>query len=36
MVVRLLGLTDKPAEDAADAMAVALTHIHNGGWKNAR
>lgn len=36
MVVRLLGLKDKPAEDAADAMAVALTHIHNGAWKNAR
>ena len=36
MVVRLLGLADPPAEDAADAMAVALTHIHNGHWKNPR
>ncbi len=36
MVVRLLGLADPPAADAADAMAVALTHIHIGSWKNAR
>lgn len=29
MVVRLLGLSAPPAVDAADAMAVALTHIHS-------
>jgi crossover junction endodeoxyribonuclease RuvC len=28
MVTRLLGLTTSPAQDSADAMAVALTHIH--------
>ncbi len=28
MVVRLLGLERPPAQDAADAMAVAITHIH--------
>jgi Holliday junction resolvasome RuvABC endonuclease subunit len=36
MVVRLLGLDNKPPSDAADAMAVALTHIHIGAWKKAR
>jgi crossover junction endodeoxyribonuclease RuvC len=30
MVVRLLCLADPPASDAADAMAVALTHVHLG------
>jgi crossover junction endodeoxyribonuclease RuvC len=29
MVVRLLGLTDPPPSDAADAAGVALTHIHH-------
>lgn len=28
MVSRLLGLRETPAHDAADAMAIALTHIH--------
>ena len=28
MVTRLLDLSSKPATDAADAMAVALTHLH--------
>ena len=27
MVVRLLGLTTNPPQDAADAMAVAITHM---------
>jgi crossover junction endodeoxyribonuclease RuvC len=36
MVVRLLGLEKPPAADAADAMAVALTHIHLGSWRKAR
>ena len=36
MVVRLLGLKNSPPSDAADAMAVALTHIHLGAWKKAR
>jgi crossover junction endodeoxyribonuclease RuvC len=36
MVVRLLALEKKPASDAADAMAVALTHIHLGAWKKPR
>jgi crossover junction endodeoxyribonuclease RuvC len=30
MVVRLLNLDTAPQEDTADAMAVALTHIHLG------
>lgn len=30
MVVRLLGLKKRPASDAADAMAVALTHLWTG------
>jgi crossover junction endodeoxyribonuclease RuvC len=29
MVVRLLGLSDPPPADAADAMAVAITHLHS-------
>jgi crossover junction endodeoxyribonuclease RuvC len=28
MVVRLLGLKEQPQEDAADALAIALTHSH--------
>ena len=28
MVVRLLGLDQAPPQDAADAAAVALTHVH--------
>ena len=28
MVSRLLGLREPPPHDAADAMAIALTHIH--------
>jgi crossover junction endodeoxyribonuclease RuvC len=36
MVVRLLGLAKPPPSDAADAMAVALTHIHLGGWRTSR
>lgn len=34
MVVRLLALAEPPPHDAADAMAVALTHIHLGPWKS--
>lgn len=29
MVVRLLGLTEAPPSDAADAAGIALTHIHS-------
>ena len=29
MVSRLLGLRETPPHDAADAMAIALTHIHH-------
>jgi crossover junction endodeoxyribonuclease RuvC len=36
MVVRLLRLDEKPPTDAADAMAVALTHIHLKPWKTTR
>ena len=36
MVVRLLNLQNPPASDAADAMAVALTHIHHKPWKTTR
>lgn len=36
MVVRLLALKNRPSSDAADAMAVALTHIHLGAWRKAR
>ena len=31
MVVRLLGLDKAPPSDAADAVGVALTHIHSRG-----
>jgi crossover junction endodeoxyribonuclease RuvC len=31
MVTRLLGLPSPPSTDAADAMAVALTHLHSAG-----
>jgi crossover junction endodeoxyribonuclease RuvC len=31
MVVRLLGLTEPPARDAADAIAVALSYLHGVG-----
>ena len=36
MVVRLLNLDATPQADTADAMAVALTHIHLGASKNPR
>lgn len=36
MVVRLLNLRESPPVDAADAMAVALTHIHSGGCRPPR
>jgi crossover junction endodeoxyribonuclease RuvC len=36
MVVRLLNLPKRPPSDAADAMAVALTHIHHKPWKTTR
>ena len=36
MVVRLLNLDKRPPSDAADAMAVALTHIHLKPWKTTR
>jgi crossover junction endodeoxyribonuclease RuvC len=36
MVVRLLQLQKTPPSDAADAMAVALTHIHLKPWKTTR
>jgi crossover junction endodeoxyribonuclease RuvC len=36
MVVRLLHLEKRPPSDAADAMAVALTHIHLKPWKTTR
>jgi crossover junction endodeoxyribonuclease RuvC len=29
MVMRLLGLTDEPQQDAADALAIAICHIHS-------
>ena len=31
MVVRLLGLKELPQEDAADALAIAITHAHQRG-----
>jgi len=31
MVTRLLGLAAEPAQDAADAIAVGLTHLHSSG-----
>ncbi len=33
MVVRLLGLDQTPAQDAADAMAVALTYLQTARWR---
>ena len=36
MVVRLLSLSEPPASDAADAIAVALTHIHLGATRSPR
>ena len=36
MVVRLLNLSKPPASDAADAIAVALTHIHLGATRTSR
>jgi len=33
MVERLLKLVQSPPNDAADAMAAALTHIHLGRWR---
>ena len=36
MVVRLLSLSKPPASDAADAIAVALTHIHLGATRTSR
>ena len=33
MVVRLLQLDTRPAQDAADAMATALTHLHSTRWR---
>ncbi len=33
MVVRLLGLAKAPAQDAADAMAVALTYLQTARWR---
>ena len=36
MVVRLLQLEKRPPSDAADAIAVALTHIHLGPWRTTR
>ncbi len=31
MVMRLLGLKEQPQEDAADALAIAITHAHQRG-----
>ncbi len=36
MVTRLLALTSAPPTDAADAMAVGLTHIHSSGPSRVR
>lgn len=35
MIVRLLGLKEPPQEDAADALAIALTHAHQRGLPEA-
>jgi crossover junction endodeoxyribonuclease RuvC len=35
MVMRLLGLSEPPQEDAADALAVALCHAHQRGLPEA-
>jgi crossover junction endodeoxyribonuclease RuvC len=32
MIQRLLGLSDAPPEDAADALAIALCHLHRARW----
>lgn len=29
MVIAVLGLTDEPQEDAGDALAIAICHLHN-------
>jgi len=29
MVMTILGLTEEPAEDAGDALAIAVCHLHN-------
>jgi crossover junction endodeoxyribonuclease RuvC len=34
MVTRLLRLTESPPQDAADAMAAALTHLHSSRWRS--
>jgi crossover junction endodeoxyribonuclease RuvC len=31
MVMRLLGIAEQPQEDAADALAIAITHAHQRG-----
>jgi crossover junction endodeoxyribonuclease RuvC len=36
MVVRLLNLDKSPPKDAADALAVALTHLHQKPWRTTR
>jgi len=36
MVERLLGLSERPPSDAADAIAAAITHVHLGGWERRR
>jgi len=36
MVTRLLALTSAPPTDAADAMAVGITHLHTSGPSQAR
>jgi crossover junction endodeoxyribonuclease RuvC len=35
MVMRLLGLKETPQEDAADALAIAVTHAHQRGMPEA-
>jgi crossover junction endodeoxyribonuclease RuvC len=35
MVMRLLGLKEQPQEDAADALAIAITHAHQRGGPEA-
>lgn len=35
MVMRLLGLKEQPQEDAADALAIAVTHAHQRGLPEA-
>lgn len=34
MVAQLLGLSEQPSEDAADALACALTHARLSAWNN--